>query len=167
MDWLTSGQTTKERIMQGFGVNPIIAGQVEGANRASSLAAEDHFCRFTINPKIELLSQCLTEWLGPMFGNVDVWIEPCVPDDTEMQIKKLTLAAQHGALKASELREFCGLPPDPAFADALVGGRNMQTTNPIEAGIRGIIHQALAENDAAAILAEADAFVAGRNGRAH
>jgi hypothetical protein len=44
MDFTRSGQYTKERITQGFGVNPIVMGQVEGANRASAVAAEEHFC---------------------------------------------------------------------------------------------------------------------------
>jgi len=51
MDWLSSEKSTKSRIMQGFGTNPIIVGEVEGANRASSLAAEDHFAAYCINPR--------------------------------------------------------------------------------------------------------------------
>lgn len=70
MDWLNSGKATKERISQGFGVNPIIMGQIEGANRASATAADKHFCDFTVNPKIELMSQCLTEWLSRCLGEI-------------------------------------------------------------------------------------------------
>ncbi len=142
MDWLSSEKSTKARIMQGFGTNPIVCGEIEGANRASSLAAEDHFTAYTVNPKIELLSQTLTEWLGPMFGDVLVWIEPCVVRDDEMALKKITLACQNGSLTVAELRSFCGLPEDKQFDGQLVGGKNMATTSPIEAGIRAMVEEA-------------------------
>ncbi len=143
MDWLSSEKATKARVMQGFGVNPIIVGEVEGANRASSLAAEDHFIGYTVNPKIELLSQTMSEWLGPMFGDVLVWIEPCVVRDDEMALKKITLAAANGSLTVAELRAFCGLPEDKQFDGEIVGGKNLQTTSPIEAGIRQMVTNAL------------------------
>jgi phage portal protein BeeE len=44
MDYLNSGKMTKERISQGFGTNPIVMGQIEGANRASASTADEHFC---------------------------------------------------------------------------------------------------------------------------
>ena len=68
MDFQASGDYTKERITQGFGVNPIVMGQVEGANRASSATADDHLCQLTVNPIIELISQTLTAWLNPLLA---------------------------------------------------------------------------------------------------
>jgi phage portal protein BeeE len=142
MDWLDSGKTTKARIMQGFGVNPIIAGEVEGANRASSHAAEDHFCQFTINPKITLLSQCMTEYLSPMFGGgLVVWIEECRPRDAEMNLRWAETLAKHGVLTAHELRALSpfDLDKESSFDGVLVGGKNLTTWNPIEAGIAEIV----------------------------
>ena len=107
MDWLNSGKSTKARIAQGFGTNPIIMGEIEGANRASATAADKHFCDWTINPKIVLLSQCLTEWLAPMFGEgLVVWIEPCTANDAEMQLKWVETLAKHSAITGDELREL-------------------------------------------------------------
>lgn len=63
MDYMNSGTYTKDRITQGFGVNPISMGQVEGANRASSATADDHLCQNTVNPIIELMSQTATKWI--------------------------------------------------------------------------------------------------------
>jgi phage portal protein BeeE len=112
MDWMDSAKQTKARIAQGFGTNPIIMGEIEGANRASATAADKHFCDFTINPKIELLSQTLTEWLAPMFGgDIVVWIEPCTANDAEMALKRMELAAKHGALRMNELRTFAVSAP--------------------------------------------------------
>lgn len=34
MDWLNSSALVKERLTQGWGINPIVMGQIEGANRA-------------------------------------------------------------------------------------------------------------------------------------
>lgn len=139
MDFLKSGEDTKQRIMQGFGVNPIIAGQVQDANRASAQVASEHFIEFCINPKIELMSQCLTEWLGLMFDDVVVFIEPCVAHDAQMELQKLTLAAQNGCLTCDELRAYCGLPEDSKFDGQLVGGQNLQGSNPIQRGIEHIV----------------------------
>jgi HK97 family phage portal protein len=148
MDWLNSSKLTKERISQGFGVNPIIMGQVEGANRASATAADKHFCDFTVNPKIELMSQCMTEWLSPMFGGgIKIWIEPCIPDDADLSLEWASLLAQSGIITANELRHLspfgAALTEDKEFLNQLVGGQNMSTTNPIEAGIKKIFRNEL------------------------
>lgn len=44
MDYLNSSTNTKSRMAQGWGVNQISMGQIEGANRASSAVADDHLC---------------------------------------------------------------------------------------------------------------------------
>ena len=148
-----------------FGTTPIMMGEIEGANRASSLAAEDHFCSYTLNQKIELISQCMTEWLGPMFGSDQVvWIERCQPHDAEMELRKMDLAAKHGVMRANELRQFAGLPEDPIFAHELVGGRNMRTTNLIEQAIGEMVNGRIGEIGADRILEMVDPSYRG-NGR--
>src|SRR5205807_2284206 len=69
LDFTGSCQLTKARIMQAFGVNPIIAGEIENANRAQAAIADSLFCSATINPKLELLSQWLTKELPPRFDD--------------------------------------------------------------------------------------------------
>ncbi len=61
MDFQNSSQLTKARIYQAFGVNPIICGEIENANRAQAAVADETFCSCTVNPKIELLSQWMTK----------------------------------------------------------------------------------------------------------
>ena len=101
MDWLDSGTMIKEKILLSFGVNAIVAGQVENVNRASSVAAESHFCS-NLNPKLELLSQAFTEWLAPMFAapgeRLVVWVDRCVARDDELRIKKWEIAARHSLI---------------------------------------------------------------------
>ncbi|MEQ8790254.1 MAG: phage portal protein [Pirellulaceae bacterium] len=153
MDFLNSGKMTKERICQIFGVSPYLIGGSEPGSRAASAVAEQHFIAGTINPKIELLSQTLTEWLAPMFGGeIVVWIEPCTANDAEMELRRMELAAKFGALRMNELRTFVGLPEDDAFDGVLIGGRNMSTTGSIESGLRQMVGDALADIEADNIL---------------
>ncbi len=167
MDWIGSGKYTKARIMQIFGVNPIIAGEIEGANRASATVADRHFVETTINPKIELLSQTLTEWLAPMFAQpgerLRVWIEPCKPADAEMSLKWAQLLVQAGVVSAHELRRLSpfDLPDDDAFDGRLVGGRNLSTSNLIAQGLQNMVADAMAAFEGDRIL---EAVSGGRNG---
>ena len=156
MDWLSSEKSTRARITQGFGTNPIILGELEGANRASATAADKHFTDWTINPKIELLSQVLTEWLGRMWGdeNLVIWIEKCIPNDSEMQYKWAELLCRHGVILAQELRALSpfNLVENDSFDGMIVGGHNMQTSGAIEAGIRQMILDQQAELAADSVL---------------
>lgn len=129
MDWQNSQKSTKARISQTIGTNPIIMGEIEGANRASAMVADRHFCDFTINPKIELLSQVLTAWLRPIFGQeIVVWIEPCVANDAEMQLKWAQALAKHSAVTGDELRELSPFDLElGSFPDAVSSqGRDQQ-----------------------------------------
>jgi phage portal protein BeeE len=165
MDWLNSGQMTKDKIMQGFGTNPIIAGQIEGANRASSLAAEDHFVHYTLNPKIELISQTLTEWLGPMFDGVEVWIEPCTVRDEDMALKRAGLLAANGAVYLNELREMMGLPPDKAFAGQLAGGELTGMAAAMDGAVGKLFERHAAQADAAHVEEAMRRLMPSMNGR--
>jgi phage portal protein BeeE len=115
MDYQTSGKLTKERISQGFGVNPIIMGQVEGANRASSASADDHFCSSTVNPKIELISECLTAWLAPRFSapgeKLLIYLEPASAYDPDLELSRQRFLQSVGALSINEARAANGYPP--------------------------------------------------------
>ena len=42
-------------------------------------------------------------------------------------------------MRINELRQFAGLPEDPAFQDQLIGGKNLLTHSLIEAGIAEIV----------------------------
>lgn len=123
MNWMDSSRLTKERILQGFGVNETIIGSKE-SNRASATAADKHFIDFTVNPLVELMSQTLTEWLSPMFGgDIVVWIEPCVANDADMMHKWASLLAQHSAITGDELRELSPFHLDADKFPEPVAGR--------------------------------------------
>lgn len=111
-----SGEMTKARVLQGFGVSPILLGEIEGANRASAYIADEIFCQNKINPLIEMVSQAMTEWLGPQFAKAReklvVWIERATPRDAEMQLKRFESAARLGFVNQNEFRRHVLNLPD-------------------------------------------------------
>lgn len=112
MDFRDSGGYTKSRITQGFGVSPIVLGEIEGANRASATVADEHFCN-TLNPKIELLSQVMTGWFAPHYGDPDllVWLEECRAKDVDAERADWQQAIGAGAVTRDEVRARLGLAP--------------------------------------------------------
>jgi phage portal protein BeeE len=104
MDFLNSGNQTKSRILQAFGINPIVVGEIEGANRASAVVAEQNFCE-TIHPICELMSQQLTRWArGWYFDKLVVWIDPCKVHDPEQKLNEWKTARANGDVTANEFR---------------------------------------------------------------
>lgn len=115
MDFESSGKMTKSRILQAYGVNPIILGEIEGANRASAAVADKSFCRNVVNPLMELMSQVLTRWACPIFARngerLIAWFDPARPDDEEMTLQEWQAAGQLGYVTANEYRQrILGLP---------------------------------------------------------
>lgn len=115
MDFQQSGKITKSRILQAFGVNPIVLGEVENANRAQAAVAEENFCNNVVNPLLELMSQVMTAYLAPIVeeGNdISIWIDPTHPHDREQKLKEWTEAAKIGAISVNEFRtKILNLPP--------------------------------------------------------
>lgn len=127
MDFLRSGQATKSRIMEAFGVNPLIVGEIEGANRAQAVVAEQIFASNVINPLLDLLGQVFTSKVAPAFAGNErlvVWFDPVVPLDHEMQLKRWEVGMKHGVVTPNEFRvHVLNLPEDNQFDGQLVGGR--------------------------------------------
>ncbi len=125
MAFLDSSGLTKSQIFEGFGVNPISAGQVEGANRASSAVADEHLLVNTVNPIIELISQGMTKWLSPIFAGenerLKVWIAPAETRDAEMRLKQWDLGRLTFSYTRNEIRtKFLGLPEKEGWDDVLL-----------------------------------------------
>jgi phage portal protein BeeE len=119
MAYLESGKLTKARIFQGFGVNEFIAGELQGVNRATAVVADDNFCTNVVNPKLELISQILTQFYLPMFAGTEgliAYVEPARPNDPEMRLKERDQQIKSGSLTRNELRKIYGYPPLPGKA---------------------------------------------------
>jgi len=153
MDWTASADKMKERILQTYGTSPYILGGSEPGSRAASAVAMKHFVAGTVNPLIRLMNASLEEWLGRPNGVV-VRIEPAIADDDEMNVRKAEVLSKNGALRVNELRKMLGLEEDASFDGQLVGGKNMHTTHPIEAGIRAMIDDAYGSFEADRVLSQ-------------
>lgn len=112
MDFMNSAEFTQKRIDQGFGVNPIIKGQVEGANRASSATADDHFVSTCVNPKIELISEIMTKFLGRRWGDdLFVYIEEADSFDPDLRRQDEDFLSNRCAISINEVRQNHNMPP--------------------------------------------------------
>lgn len=119
MDYLSSSQATKKEIFQTHGVNPIITGEIEDANRASAVIADEVFCTNVINPILTLLGQSLTKFIRDtdLFPGTErdvIYFEEEEVNDPEEKRRRYQFAYQHGMVNDDEFRqELLGLGPKP------------------------------------------------------
>lgn len=115
MDYLKSKLQAKEEITQGFGVNPIMMGQIEGVNRASAAVAMDNFAANTLNPFLELFGQLLTAFVLPRFDaseDLVAFVEEAVSNDPDLQLQRYNYAYTNGIITKDEYRtDVLNLPP--------------------------------------------------------
>lgn len=114
MDFQKAGEITKDRVTQGLGVNPISMGAVEAASRASSAVADDHLLSNNVNPKIELISQCMTAFVLPSFGNDSyaAYLEEARSVDADLDQRKYAEGMKLGTCTINEYRmNILNLPP--------------------------------------------------------
>lgn len=107
MDFLDSGSQIKSRIFQAFGINPLIVGEIAGANRAQAVVAEESFCSNVIGPLCELIGQTLTAWVVPLFRpgeKLVAWVECPRPNDPEQTLREWTLGLSSGSVTRQEYR---------------------------------------------------------------
>jgi phage portal protein BeeE len=134
MDWLQSGKAIKERIFQMFGLNPIIVGEIVGANRAQASVADQSFIDNTVNPLTDRITVMLNNFIAPMFmGQAEgkapapsgkklyLWLEEAVPKDDDLLLRKTTAGRTDGSISRNEARSAQGLPPKETPACEIVG----------------------------------------------
>jgi phage portal protein BeeE len=129
MDFLGSSRLTKSRIMQGLGVNPIVAGEIEGANRASAVVADSYFYALVVNPLAVQMSQVMTNSIGPRYAGkkkkggdgengkavskagsdekLVIWIAPAEAEDPTLTLARVNIAVKvPGCMTKGELRRY-------------------------------------------------------------
>jgi hypothetical protein len=133
MDFGGNMDKTQARVEQTFGTNPYIAGAASLGSRAEAAEARYQFAVEVVNPKIELISRVFTICVVPQFdtapqfysspqfdsasrpgaaGRYVLFIEPCHPQDVEIDQEYWKLAAQTGGVTIDEFRARClRLPP--------------------------------------------------------
>jgi phage portal protein BeeE len=120
LDFMGGSTLTKDRIFQGIGTNPIVAGQIQDANRAQAAIAHEGFYGLVVNPVAGLISQEVTRKVGPRVSaggeRIYIWIEEAKARDADLERGKMqdAITAGNGVL-VDEFREWMGLTP---FGDA-------------------------------------------------
>ena len=98
------------RIMQGTGVNPIVTGEIEGANRASAIVADTNFFGLVVNPIIALISASLTMHLAPQIADsgdkLFIWLDQAQARDHEAIRQRIQTAAKFPVMTRGEHRHF-------------------------------------------------------------
>lgn len=116
LDYQNGSALTKNRIYNGYGTSPIVAGQTEGANRASSYVAHEAFYSLRVNPLLALISEELTRKVGPRFSangeKLHVWLTRATADDVEITIRQMDMLAKYNFIRPNEIRARFNLPPD-------------------------------------------------------
>ena len=119
MDHIKSSVRNDEQLDQGFLVNSISMGRVEGANRASSVMADEHLVSNVLAPLCEQMSEVMTEWLGPQYARpgekLVVYLEEIKTSDPDYILNEDKVALSVCGLEFNEWRERHHLPPIAAF----------------------------------------------------
>lgn len=116
MDFLDSSESVKKRIFQAFGVNPILTGQTDGANRAQAAVADGIFASSVINPMADMIGQVITAWLINTSKKDDedilFWIEPARANDDELKLKEYLGGLTQKVVTPNEYRKNVLRLPD-------------------------------------------------------
>lgn len=114
MAFAEGAKSQKSRIFLAYGVNAIVAGEIESANRASSFVAHEGFYRTVVNPILILMGQTITKYLAPLFGETKrlyVWFEQAQARDEDLHLRQLDMLARYGLAEGNEVREAFGMHP--------------------------------------------------------
>ena len=117
LDYVASSAATRDQIDEGYGVNPIVKGRIEGANRASSYVAHEGFYALKVNPICTLISNQLTRRIGPRFASggekLIVWLTHPTAFDGDLNIRQVAELSKKDYILPSEARRRLGQAPNP------------------------------------------------------
>ena len=95
----------RDLILGAFGMHASIMGIAENVNRANAEAAEVHFGRWLVRPRLRRIRRALNERVAPFFGaNLEFDFTDPVPDDRELDLREATEGYTAGFLTLNEAR---------------------------------------------------------------
>lgn len=109
MAYSESLDKTLEMTMATLGVPAAVVGLTEGINRSNAEAALLSFCKMTVNPLLEQLSQHLTQDLATDFApdrSLVIQVGPCEVDEREYIRKAIETLIRAGAVTPDETRHL-------------------------------------------------------------
>lgn len=108
LDYSQGSKLTKSRIMEGIGTNPIAAGQIENANRASAYVAHDSLYNLKVNPVLKLIGETLSKKLSQIReSQTTLWFDAARAKDPDLVSKRFAAVSKMPlVLKVGEARKF-------------------------------------------------------------
>lgn len=111
MDFLNSGEATRDSVLALHGTPRAIAGLSHDLNRASIQGAHLIHCETVIIPLHCWVAGVLTKKLAPRYGqNLKVWFDDVRPRDDEQELAETQLDWAMGAVTPDERRQERGRP---------------------------------------------------------
>lgn len=111
LDYQGGSAVIADRVYQGYGTNPIVAGQVQNGNRAQALVAHESMDWLQVNPLATLISESMTAKIGSLYSGdsgskLVIWFDPAKARDPELMHKRFAEVAKYGVLTKGQLREY-------------------------------------------------------------
>ncbi len=98
-------KTNRDIIFGAWGISSSIMGVTEDVNRANAEAAEVHFQRWLINPRLVRYKEALNHRLAPFFGTgIEYDFEDPVPSNREIEIREAEVGFETRSLTTNEIR---------------------------------------------------------------
>jgi phage portal protein BeeE len=110
MDYQGGDEQNCRRIYKALGTNPVVTGELQGANRAQSYVADDIMCDYVLNPTGAMLGEVMTKTLAsrPQFlmpgVKLYIWVDECRPHDAELKLSQLSFLAANNWITGNEAR---------------------------------------------------------------
>ena len=82
----------RDLIFGAFGIHGSIMGVSENINRANAEAAETHYAKWLITPRLVRIKEALNERVLPVFGDptLEFHFDDPVPENRELRLKEAT-----------------------------------------------------------------------------
>ena len=129
MDFMQSMISTRGRLSQGWGVNPVSMGEMN-SNRAESAVADDHLNANVISPRLEMMGEIMTQrvasYLYPDEPDLVVYLEAARAVDPDHEFAADMQLMDRGGMSINEVRARRNLPPIVGGDSAYVGGQLVQ-----------------------------------------
>lgn len=127
MDFPNSSTSCRNRLSEGFGVNPVSMGRIEPMARASSAVADDHLLRNVVNPRIEIFNEASLYQILPKFrshfgGGWVAYLEKAVSNDADYDLAQRSAMSGNGAFSRNDWRRAAGMPELEDGDNCFVGG---------------------------------------------
>lgn len=143
--FLQSSDQLRDYILGLWGLSKSVIGFLDGVNRATFEGALSQVFYMQINPRLQAVSELMTEKVAVPYFGVDYLIAwpDGTPNDLEADVKKMAMKVQetgvlisNGAITRNELREKFGYPRIEGL-DELLSPVGMAGISPLEGDEQG------------------------------